>query len=230
MEIPAGDLNNSARSTTNTPLRYLAMVLAGLTLVGLGAAVVRRAPAMAGVRMAATGGRLQYGSEEMMAPKAHGSCVGPLQADLRWGCDAAVADNICCFNRHYAEYSGYWESTSFLQAADKQKTVFRDPVTGKPLFVAPVGRSWDDFVAESRRHGWPSFRQQEVVWANVRVLGNGETISVDGTHLGHNLPDGKGARYCINLVSVAGRNPAGGDDDDDSDAPAPDALASAPPA
>jgi peptide methionine sulfoxide reductase MsrB len=36
------------------------------------------------------------------------------------------------------------------------------------------------------------------------VLGNGETRSVDGTHLGHNLPDWKGNRYCINLVSVAG--------------------------
>lgn len=38
----------------------------------------------------------------------------------------------------------------------------------------------------------------------VRVLPNGETISVDGTHLGHNLPDGTGNRYCINLVCVAG--------------------------
>jgi peptide methionine sulfoxide reductase MsrB len=25
-----------------------------------------------------------------------------------------------------------------------------------------------------------------------------------GTHLGHNLPDKSGSRYCINLVSVAG--------------------------
>ena len=33
----------------------------------------------------------------------------------------------------------------------------------------------------------------------------GETVSVDGTHLGHNLPDDAGNRYCINLVSVAGR-------------------------
>ena len=31
-----------------------------------------------------------------------------------------------------------------------------------------------------------------------------EVVSVDGTHLGHNLPDSKGNRYCINLVSVAG--------------------------
>ena len=40
---------------------------------------------------------------------------------------------------------------------------------------------------------------------NVRVLANGEAVSVDGTHLGHNLPDGRGNRYCINLVSVAGK-------------------------
>jgi len=44
----------------------------------------------------------------------------------------------------------------------------------------------------------------QVVWENVRCLKNGETVSVDGTHLGHNLPDRNGNRYCINLVSVAG--------------------------
>ena len=38
----------------------------------------------------------------------------------------------------------------------------------------------------------------------VRCLPNGESVSVDGTHLGHNLPDATGSRYCINLVSVAG--------------------------
>ena len=36
-----------------------------------------------------------------------------------------------------------------------------------------------------------------------------ESVSVDGTHLGHNIPDRAGNRYCINLVSVAGR-PADG--------------------
>ena len=53
--------------------------------------------------------------------------------------------------------------------------------------------------------GWPSFRDDEVNWKHVRVLPNGETVSVDGTHLGHNLPDRTGSRYCINLVSIAGR-------------------------
>ena len=51
----------------------------------------------------------------------------------------------------------------------------------------------------------PSFRDEEVLWDNVRVLNDGETVSLAGTHLGHDLPDSSGNRYCINLVSVAGR-------------------------
>ena len=47
-------------------------------------------------------------------------------------------------------------------------------------------------------------RDSEVNWEYVRCLPDGECVSVDGTHLGHNLPDGSGNRYCINLVSVAG--------------------------
>jgi peptide methionine sulfoxide reductase MsrB len=75
-------------------------------------------------------------------------------------------------------------------------------------------------LKESIDHGWPSFRDEEVVWENVRCLPNGETVSLggtdlghnlpdeivslSGTHLGHNIPDGKGNRYSINLVSIAG--------------------------
>ncbi len=40
------------------------------------------------------------------------------------------------------------------------------------------------------------------------MLPDGEAVSVAGTHLGHNLPDGKGNRYCINLVSVAAEGTA----------------------
>ena len=72
---------------------------------------------------------------------------------------------------------------------------YYDSVTGKPLFVAPRGRTMDSFLKESRAHGWPSFRDDEVVWENMRCLKNGETVSVDGTHLGHNIPDRKGNRY-----------------------------------
>ena len=85
---------------------------------------------------------------------------------------------------------------------------FYDATSGKALFVAPTGRSWKEFLAESTAHGWPSFRDEEVVAENVRVLADSEVVSVDGSHLGHNLPDAKGNRYCINLVSIAGHESA----------------------
>ena len=144
--------------------------------------------------------------ESVMAPKAHGTTETPVQQNLRWNCEWKTADKICSFNRHYAEYAGYWESTNFLEEVDREKeTTYYDSVSGKPLFIAPRGRSFEDFAKESKSHGWPSFRDEEVVWENVRCLKDGEAISVDGTHLGHNLPDKTGNRYCINLVSVAGR-------------------------
>lgn len=39
---------------------------------------------------------------------------------------------------------------------------FYDSVSGKPLFVAPRGRTFEEFKKESQSHGWPSFRDQEV--------------------------------------------------------------------
>ena len=32
------------------------------------------------------------GSEDIMAPKAHGTCTQPVQSDLRFGCDTKTAD------------------------------------------------------------------------------------------------------------------------------------------
>ena len=191
------------------------------------------------------------GDESIMSMKAHGTSETPVQDPLRWGCDVSVADRIANFNRRYAERSGYWVRTSFLAEttaegipSEENPITFFDSNSGKPIFRAPIGRTWQEFVRESRSHGWPSFRDQEVVWDNVRVLVNGETVSVDGktvvrpsdassiivslklvlvwalsfssgliptgTHLGHNLPDGQGNRFCINLVSIAG-NPEADD-------------------
>jgi hypothetical protein len=154
--------------------------------------------------------------------KAHGSCAGPVQTPLRWAVDSSVADRVACFNRHGAERFGYWTATQFLEsmaseismadsahntgAADPEIT-FYDSITGKALFIAPRGRSFAEFRAESVAHGWPSFRDAEVVWENVRALPGGEMVSIDGTHLGHNLPDARN-RYCINLSGIAGRPPA----------------------
>ena len=87
----------------------------------------------------------------------------------------------------FGRYAGYWKTTNFLKEVDREKpTVYYDSNTGKPLFVAPIGRTMGEFLAESNTHGWPSFRNQEVVWENVRILkSTGEVVSVDGTHLGH---------------------------------------------
>ncbi|GMH52594.1 hypothetical protein TrRE_jg7908, partial [Triparma retinervis] len=122
-------------------------------------------------------------------------------------CDVQTAERICNHNRHYAEHSGYWKTTKFLKQESAASGVvdFFDSNSGKPLFHAPKSRTFKAFVSESTSHGWPSFRDDEVNWDEVRVLKNGEVVSLNGTHLGHNLPDGKGNRYCINLVSVAGR-------------------------
>ena len=145
-----------------------------------------------------------------MKQKEHGTSNTPVQKNLRWGCDTETADRICNFNRKWAEFSGYWKTTSFLKEVkdlkDDQQITFFDSNAGKPLFHAPRGRTWKEWIKESTNHGWPSFRDNEVNWDLVRVLPDGETVSVDGTHLGHNLPDSNGNRYCINLVSIAGRN------------------------
>lgn len=103
------------------------------------------------------------GDESIMSPKAHGTCARPVMRNLRWGVSYETTDRVCCFNRHYAEHSGYWETTKFLEEVDKEgETTFYDPVDGKPLFIAPRGRSFEEFKKESLSHGWPSFRDQEV--------------------------------------------------------------------
>ena len=144
------------------------------------------------------------GSEDIMKPKAHGTSEYPVQQNLRWGSDWDIADRISNFNRHYAEFAGYWESTTFLSDVQQNiddesgEVIFYDSGwKGSPLFIAPRDRSWEDFIAESKKHGWPSFRDSEVDWDYTRMLPGGEIVSVDGTHLGHNLPDKSGNRYCI---------------------------------
>jgi peptide methionine sulfoxide reductase MsrB len=69
----------------------------------------------------------------------------------------------------------------------------------------------EEYLVESGSHGWPSFRDEEVNWENVRCVPGGESVSITGTHLGHNIPDKSGNRYCINLVCIAGQ-PAEGEE------------------
>ena len=144
-----------------------------------------------------------------MSKKAHGTCSQPAMKNLMYGCDHGTADRICCFNRHYAEYAGYafGGTRTWIKEITENggvEVTYYDSSTGKPLFVAPRGRTVEELIKESQVHGWPSFRDEEVVWDNVRCLKSGEMVSLDGTHLGFNKPDWKGNRYQVNLASIAG--------------------------
>ena len=88
------------------------------------------------------------------------------------------------------EFAGYWESTSFLtdfqeniENESGEVTFYDSGWMGSPLFTVPRDRSWKDFITESQKHGWPSFRDSEVDWDYARVLPGGEMVSVDGSHL-----------------------------------------------
>lgn len=133
-----------------------------------------------------------------------------LQKDLRFGAQALVNagfSDVCCkVPQHFAEPAGSLNKLSFWQEVNEKKgtVTFYDAQCGIPLFRAPKGRSMEAFKTESERHGWPSFRDKEVVTKNIEVKDGGEVVSKCGTHLGHNIPDASGNRYCIDLLCIAG--------------------------
>jgi len=174
------------------------VVLLALSMVGTGTSVA-----------AATGGDAAYDQCNGIAPQE--SLVQYLGMTL----DYELAERICCNNQHYAEPKGYleWEpDVAFFRHLEEQpnfdanttETIFYDSVCGLPLFIAPRGRSYEDFKKESIKHGWPSFRPEEMITENVILHQDGRMESKCLTHLGHNLPEGGEDRYCIDLVCIAG--------------------------
>lgn len=146
--------------------------------------------------------------DDVMRKRAYGTCMAKPQDPLRWESSVTSAQTICCNNRHGAEQWGYWTGSSLPKSLpDGETLTFYDSVTAKPLFIVPKGRSYAEFIDESKAHGWPSFRDAELVRENIFVYDedNAEIVSLNGTHLGHNLPDSAGNRYCINLVCVSGQ-------------------------
>merc|ERR1712070_1212844 len=115
-----------------------------------------------------------------------GNCSGPIQPHLRYNMSGrpipdglpgydpkeTLAEAICCdlHFRGYAETTGTYARSDvnlFSKMNQNGETTFYDPVCGIPLFVAPRGRSFADFQNETIGHGWPSFRDEEVVRGNV---------------------------------------------------------------
>ena len=97
-----------------------------------------------------------------------------------------TSNKICCNNHRYAERSGYLaapEVDLFGRLDPSNETIFYDSVCGIPLFIAPRGRTFEEFKYESLRHGWPSFRPEEIVSENVIIHKDGRMESRCLTHL-----------------------------------------------
>eukprot|EP00971_Amphidinium_carterae_P203129 4031191-Amphidinium_carterae.1 len=94
------------------------------------------------------------------------------------------------------------------EATAAYEFVFYDSQCGLPLYIAPRGRSYSAWKTESIDHGWPSFRDEEVVMDNIAVISGGEVVSQcpggAQTHQGHRFTDYHGDRYCIDLLCMAG--------------------------
>jgi len=128
--------------------------------------------------------------------------------ELRWGVGGKMAEEVRRTNRADVEGAGFWQK--FLPALERDSAIcnqitFRDSATGKPLFIAPKGRTWGEFIKDCQKKGRLAFRDQEVVKQNVRVIGETSMVSIDGTHLGTNEEDAGGNHYLISISSVAGQ-------------------------
>jgi len=85
---------------------------------------------------------------------------------------------------------------------ENQTITFYDSVCGIPLFVAPRGRTFQEFAQESRKRGYLMFRREEIVSGNV-VLAGQMLESKCSTFLGRK-PNPNVEEYQVNLVCVAG--------------------------
>lgn len=161
-------------------------------------------------------------------PAADDACGGPVQSRLRYNISSrttpegvaapvdaneSLAEAVCCDARAslFAEPQFLYAAPDIALFSAFDRTgvaTFYDSVCGLPLFRAPVNRSWDAFEADTKAHGWPSFRRGEIVEANVVVdADTGLVASTCGTHLGTYDADDAGPRYCVDLSCVAGAPP-----------------------
>lgn len=157
-------------------------------------------------------------------PARYDTCSAAIQDGLKFGIsgrteptlpfvdmDETLAEQVCCDVRAlpYAEPQFLYDAPDIALfdklPTDSSPTTFYDSVCGLPLFTAPRGRTFADFQADTAEHGWPSFRPEELIAANVITNETtGFVTSKCGTHLGSYLPDEKGARWCIDLSCIAG--------------------------
>jgi len=161
--------------------------------------------------------------QSLSPPAKYDTCSSSVQSDLQYGIsafnesqyfpDETLAAAVCCDSRmaSAAEPRFLFEGVQLFKKLEVESgvTTFYDSVCGLPVFRAPVGRSIKEFEADTKEHGWPSFRTAEIVKENIMTNHtSGYVTSKCGTHLGSYLPDKQGPRWCIDLSCIAGKKPA----------------------
>jgi len=154
------------------------------------------------------------------------TCSGPIQENLRFNMSIlppdvpayypledgeTLGEAVCCDPRFspFAEPQFTFQDPRidlFSHLNADGTTTFYDSVCGVALFRAPIGRTFAEWKAETEEHGWPSFRPAEVLASGGVKIDptTGYVTSKCGTHLGSNVPDDKGIRYCMDLVCISG--------------------------
>ena len=122
--------------------------------------------------------------------------------------DESLSQAVCC-DADFAAYpeprNFYLDKKLFVRLEKDTVNTFYDSACGIPVFKAPIGRTYEEFKADTAEHGWPSFRGDEVIEENITVGDDGLTIySKCGTKLGTYETDDSGTRACIDLVCIAG--------------------------
>ena len=107
-----------------------------------------------------------------------------------------------------ADKSGYafGKESTWLADTKNSSANYYDTYNGKHVFTSPVGRSYEEFIKESRQLGYLSFRDDEVNWDNVRVvLWTADVVTTDGAPLGKmSIDPNDKNRYTINLSAISG--------------------------
>lgn len=69
------------------------------SLATFGSLALLGAPSVQAATVPTVGGKIKYGDESIMRPKAHGTSEQAVQEDLLYGVSWKLADKICNFNR-----------------------------------------------------------------------------------------------------------------------------------
>lgn len=152
---------------------------------------------------------------------APSGCFGPLFLAEGLGLGgappaAANGSKACCASAQLREQMLDGFGSGGVDAIDRVKlrylmgrnatVTFYDSRCGIQLFVAPTGRTFQQFWADNDQLGWLSFRNEEALLDNLEERPGGDIISKcdPSERVGRNLPDDKGNRYSIGLSCTNG--------------------------